>query len=282
MGFVMLVIVAIVILSFIANAVDSNKKKKKLEEEEERDRAEREERRKKAEEEKAAKLAELKENFLKTLDETKYCEISVSSKPAKLGKVSDADAFSYCSIAKNTKLERYADFVVIDTETTGLSPSSCEILEFSAMRIRDWVPVEIFTTLCSTKNPIPDETIEINGITEEMVEGKPRFQSIAVAVRDFIGDDAIVGHNLEFDLKFLMKYGAELSTERKCYDTLKIARNTIEKGGLAGVTNYKLQTLCEHFGFTVFDAHRSLGDCYATAMLFNALAQLRTGEKNDR
>lgn len=63
-----------------------------------------------------------------------------------------------------------------------------------------------------------------------MVEGKPLFGQIVHSLQSFIGTDNIVGHNLEFDLKFIIKNGFDVyACNRKYYDTLEIAQKTLKK-----------------------------------------------------
>ena len=47
------------------------------------------------------------------------------------------------------------------------------------------------------------EAMSVNGITPEMLEGAPMLYQIIPSLQEFIGDMPLLGHNLEFDLKFL-------------------------------------------------------------------------------
>ncbi len=208
-----------------------------------------------------------------------------------IGHLSD---LTYSNITKKSSLEKLGDFVVIDTETTGLQATSCEIIDIAAIRFRNFIPVEKVSMLLSTKKPIPEDATKVNGITNEMVLGCPRFSQIAVSLVDFIGDDAVVGHNLEFDLKFVVKHGADLtSKKRKYYDTLELAQKTLKKPRYKynkeygysdydfdsnyDVLDYKLNTLCVYYGIITDTLHRAEADALATGFLFEKLAKQRTG-----
>lgn len=122
-----------------------------------------------------------------------------------------------------------------------------------------------------------------------MVEGQPHFDVVASQLLTFIGDDNVVGHNLPFDMKFLMCSGADLTKiKRRYFDTLRIARNTVDKAKESwdkdlemyiesnyGVENYKLSTLCEYYGIPLVDAHRAENDALATGMLLHCLSNDR-------
>ena len=85
-----------------------------------------------------------------------------------------------------------------------------------------------------------------------------------------------MGHNLEFDLKFLYRNGINfLSHKRKYYDTLKIAKTVLKRGDSlnSDVSDYKLTTLCDYYDIRDNDsAHRSLSDALSTGLLFKNLA----------
>lgn len=285
MGSTILFVFLIVIIAFYAIKAVRKIAEKKAEKEEKRI----------AEEKKQAAAAERKrreEEYMGVLDAIPAVDIRLSDKPATKNSVDDIYDLTFSSVTKKSKLEKLCNFVVIDTETTGLAASKAEILEIAAIRFRDWEPVEKFVTLCSTKKPIPVETVRINGITEEMVAGKPQFGYVADALKEFIGTDNVVGHNLEFDLKFITKHGVYLEPEkRKCFDTLYLAEHTLKKakdkwdkeiGGYVtnfdidfDVYDFKLATLCIYYGIPHFDAHRALADCYSTGLLFKELAEAR-------
>ena len=80
----------------------------------------------------------------------------------------------------------------------------------------------------------------------------------------------LVGHNVQFDYKFIQYYGAqeEYMFEQKTYDTLAIAQ------GLLFLPNYKLNTLADHYGI-VFNHHRAWDDALTTAKIFIELIKAK-------
>lgn len=194
-------------------------------------------------------------------------EVTVSDEPAQIILMRDFPEITFSSITSKTSLNNLGNYVVVDVETTGLQPSKCEIVDVAAIRFHNFEPIEKFSTLLSTKKPIPPEAQAINHITDEMVQGMPRFQDVAAAFVDFLGKDNVVGHNLGFDLDFLIRYGADVSVQkRKYYDTLDLARKNVKY-----VANYKLETLCSWFGILNLQSHRAEGDALATGLLFKEL-----------
>lgn len=215
--------------------------------------------------------------FSEVLDSLPEAEITISDAPAP---ELPGNEITYSTVTKKTPRDKLGDFVVIDTETTGLSLRA-SIVEIAAIRFRGFQPVEKFTTLCSPKGKISEEASKINGITEDMVAGKPQFAFIAASLQAFIGKGNLVGHNLPFDMKFITKYGVDTTlVKRKYYDTLEIAKHTLKKwregsDAYYDVYDYKLDTLCDYYHIPFFGAHRAQADCYATGQLLEHLAKDR-------
>ena len=180
---------------------------------------------------------------------------------------------------------KYNDFVVFDTETTGLAPSKDRIIELAAIRFVNGNPVALFETLINPERDIPSEVTEINGITNEMVANAPTISQVLPAFEEFVAESALVAHNLEFDIKFLYYSGSVLTdSKRKYYDTLEQAKKLLKKPkvkydceyGLYDVDyeseydvyDYKLETLCEYYDITMPGQHRAAADALVTGKLF--------------
>ncbi len=250
-----------------------------------------EERRRKIAEEHLAKMEARRSAFDAMVASIQDVPIVISDTKAPKMAASFVDDLTYSTITKRTDINKLGDFVAIDTETTGLRYTSDEIIEISAVRFRNFTPVAKFSTLLSSKKPIPENATAVNHITDEMLDGKPCFQQIASSFIDFIGTDNIVGHNLPFDLKFIVHYGADVhETKRKYFDTLALSKRIVKKVKMKwdkeiedyvedensdGITDYKLETLCAYFDIMTETTHRAEGDALAAGMLFYELAKLR-------
>ena len=94
--------------------------------------------------------------------------------------------------------------IILDTETTGLSPAEGRIVEIAAVEMLDGkLTGREFHHLLNPEHPISEEITEITGINDAMVADKPAFADIAQAFIDFVGDDKLVVHRAEFDKAFL-------------------------------------------------------------------------------
>jgi len=185
----------------------------------------------------------------------------------------DLPELPYRPITRKTKIANMFPLVFIDVETTGLHTSSSRITEVTALYFKNSLdePAEAFTTLINPCTEIPEETVRINGITEEMVEDAPTFASIRDQLQGFIAGANIAGHNLDFDMKFLFTSGLDVPLDVKYYDMLPFAQKVLKRG--SDVQNHKLETLCSHYGIYRETAHRSLSDCLAESKVFNCLLQ---------
>jgi len=231
-------------------------------------------------------------SFQKTIEAIPSVEIMLSETVYAKKPVSELEELvKYSNITSKTSFDRIGSFVVVDTETTGLSSTRDNIIELAAIKFEDWIPVAKFHTLINPKKHIPDDASAVNGITDEMVAEAPTFSQIIESLMDFVGKFSLVGHNLPFDLKFLYRYGYDFTTEKRRYfDTCEIAKKTLKKPKMKwdkeygeyvindnydyDVEDYKLTTLCDYYGIrdNTF-AHRALSDALATGLLFKKLAQ---------
>ena len=121
------------------------------------------------------------------------------------------------------------NYIVLDTETTGLNPARDKVLEIGAARIEQGRVVETFETLIDTGVPIPERITELTGITDAMqAEGKKTEEAFREFF-DFCKDLPILGHNITFDFSFLKQTAVNLgySFEKDGIDTLKIARKVL-------------------------------------------------------
>ena len=95
-----------------------------------------------------------------------------------------------------------ARVIVLDTETTGLDPTSDQIVELAAIGVD--LKHEVFETLVDPCRDIPPEAMAVHHITEKMCRGKPVGVDAVgemLAFMDF--PEVIVAHNAKFDRAFI-------------------------------------------------------------------------------
>lgn len=94
-----------------------------------------------------------------------------------------------------------SDFVIMDTETTGLGPDA-EIVEIS---IIDADGTDLFTSLVRPKMPILPHVVEIHGITNEMVRNAPTWADVHDCVMHLFNGRKIAIYNSEYDIRMLQQ-----------------------------------------------------------------------------
>lgn len=138
--------------------------------------------------------------------------------------------------------------IVLDTETTGFDPAAGDkLVEIGCVELFNHLPTgKNLHLYINPERPIPAEASAIHGIKDEDVKDKPTFGEIVGEFMDFIGDDKLVIHNAEFDVKFLNAelriFGFPSLDQRRVFDTLKMAREKFP-GSPAN-----LDALCRRFG----------------------------------
>lgn len=173
-----------------------------------------------------------------------------------------------CSI-----LEKLDNYTVIDLETTGFNVCECEIIEMSAVRVRNNQIVDTYTTLVNPQEKITNEVVALTGITNEMVETAPTIYECIEDFIVFIGNDILLGHNIaSFDSNILYDnalYTINYKLENDYLDTLRFIKYCNLE-----LPNYKLTTLQEHLGVINEAQHRSLSDCIATHECYQKMKPL--------
>lgn len=173
----------------------------------------------------------------------------------------------YYPTSRSSSTSRPNSYVVLDVETTGLSPEMDSIIEFGAIRIENGHEVDCFTTYINPGCPIPQRITQITGITEADVASAPNLQTTIQTIASFIGDSTIVAHNASFDLAFLRRayIAAGLPAKFDTIDTLRLARTAFPDA-----PNYKLSTLIDYLHLGGTQSHRALSDVRYTNLIYQA------------
>ena len=139
--------------------------------------------------------------------------------------------------------------IVLDTETTGLSPDNGhKIIEIGCVELLDYSPTgNEFQVYINPAIEIPEQSIKIHGITNKDVRDKPKFEGVVDGFLEFIGDSPIVAHNAQFDIRFInseLKEIDRLPIKNPVIDTLEVARKKFPGASLS------LNALCKMFNIS--------------------------------
>lgn len=138
--------------------------------------------------------------------------------------------------------------IVLDTETTGLDPAAGHrVVEIGCVELINHLPTaNSFHKYLNPERDMPQEAFAVHGLSEQFLSSQPLFADIADEFIAFIGDDPLVIHNADFDMKFLnweLKLLKRPALPRdRAIDTVTMARRRFP-GSPAN-----LDALCRRFG----------------------------------
>lgn len=159
-------------------------------------------------------------------------------------------------------------YVVLDVETTGLSPEKGDkIIDICLMRWDGQNVSEVFQTRVNPGRPVSPAASLVNGIYDSDLVGAPIFADIAGRVWKFLHGAILVAHNAPFDLKFINYELAGSGYEQwegVLLCTLALARNVDR------ASNNKLASVAERFNYTPDGLHSAEGDVRTTHFIFQA------------
>jgi DNA polymerase III epsilon subunit family exonuclease len=159
-------------------------------------------------------------------------------------------------------------FTVFDLETTGCSQYRDRIVEIAAVRVDLDGGLSRFSSLVNPGVRIPQQAVNVHGITDEMVKDAPRFHDAAYKFLDFARGSKLVAHNARFDLSFLQeslfREGLPL-WQGGSYDSIVLVRKAYP-----GLHSYSLQSLRVEFALDEEgQAHRAGADAEWTMQIFS-------------
>ena len=137
--------------------------------------------------------------------------------------------------------------IVLDTETTGLSPQQGDrLVEIGCVELINHIPSgQHFHVYVNPQRSMPEEAFRVHGLSDEFLADKPLFGAVVDDFRAFIGDATLVIHNAPFDMGFLnaeLERAGHKRLTNPVIDTVMLAR---QKHPGARVS---LDALCKHYG----------------------------------
>jgi DNA polymerase-3 subunit epsilon len=157
--------------------------------------------------------------------------------------------------------------LIVDCETTGLSPKDSQIIEIAAILYS--VKHNNILQTCSTLIPCKHNPVQyINNISADLTNEGYFYQSALSRIKEMITDcDAIVAHNAPFDKGFLGTFIPEfLEKEWIC------TKNDFKWPVI--LQRKRLQDVCDAMGVPYINAHRALQDCLLIANCFSKIENL--------
>lgn len=195
-------------------------------------------------------------------------------------------------------------YVCIDVETTGLDYDSDEIIEVGAALVENGEIINTFSSFVKPKRShvlltgtvldqmglksfadltdelcdqffsmhlIPDYITDLTGITNDLLLSAPNAEDILPKLKDFIGDNILIGHNIGFDVNFLydsfQELGINLTNDH--VNTMRISKKLFPE-----LEHHRLRDIVDHLKIQTDNFHRAESDALTTIKCFESMKSI--------
>jgi DNA polymerase-3 subunit epsilon len=165
------------------------------------------------------------------------------------------------------------NYVIVDTETTGLNPEWHEVIDVHAIEINNQT-LSILREAGGKIKPLEIERMDpkaqiVNGYTEDRWRTAESFEVVMNRVWPLIEGNIWIGSNPYFDTRFLMHGYLKMDNDfryrhrvlmlylMKTLDTKNIFAHLKKH-----IDSLSLDSICEYYDIRGHEAHTARGDCY--------------------
>ena len=180
--------------------------------------------------------------------------------------VNDVD--DVLAVYGNANMSFDGEYVAFDLETTGLAPRKDKIIEIGAVLMKQGVEIDRFQTFVDPGRKLDKETVDLTGITDEMLRGAPKIEEVLPKFWAFVGDRTLIAHNARFDTTFIHRETKRLGLNNSLssIDTLILAQCLMPE-----LSNHKLDTVAKIFDCGDFNHHRAGDDALVCGKIAHKL-----------
>ena len=160
-------------------------------------------------------------------------------------------------------LAKERPLVILDCETTSVNVKEARIVQLAMTKLSSEGMIEE-SFLINPQIPIPPETTEIHGITDEMVAGEKTFKELLKHIVEFLVDCDYAGYNVKFDLNVLQAEFHRAGYSFDCFHTKQLDSHAVWKF----LSPRTLEHAYDHFvGGEHPDAHDAANDVHMTRLV---------------
>ena len=170
------------------------------------------------------------------------------------------------------------EYVVFDTETTGLNPKEDEILSIGAVKIKDnkILTSQTFEVFIKNSCEISSKSIEIHQIRPcDLVDAKTTDMAI-VEFLNFIGSRPLIGYYLEFDVAMINKYIKPMLGINLPNKMIEVSEIYFDKTIALipqGNIDLRFDTILQNTEVPNMGVHNAVNDAIMTAMIYLKLTR---------
>ncbi len=172
---------------------------------------------------------------------------------------------------------KYKNILVFDFETTGVNPSTDEIIEIGAIKLElvngNYEVVDELSVLVKQDHPLPPKITEITGITDEMLARDGVSKNVAFQMLNnlYTKDTLLIAYNIQFDIWFLINlYRSEFDKffeiENDLLDAMAVYKDF-------HAYPHRLESALETYPVGISNSHRASDDAKATYLLLKKMEE---------
>lgn len=133
--------------------------------------------------------------------------------------------------------------VFLDLETTGVDPAKDRIVEVSLVKVQPDGSEEVKTRRINPGMPIPPESTQVHGITDDDVKDEPRFEQIAKSLAAYIEGCDLAGYNSnKFDIPVLaeefLRAGVDVDLKKRKFVDVQTIFHKMEQRTLVAAYRF--------------------------------------------
>ena len=170
------------------------------------------------------------------------------------------------------------EYVVFDTETTGLNPKEDEILSIGAVKIKDnkILTSQTFEIYIKNSKEISSKSIEIHGIRPCDLENAKDVENAMKEFLSFVGSKPLIGYYLEFDVAMINKYIKPMLGITLPNEMIEVSEIYFEKKITLipqGNIDLRFDTILKNYDIPNMGVHNAVNDAIMTAMIYLKLTK---------
>jgi DNA polymerase-3 subunit epsilon len=139
------------------------------------------------------------------------------------------------------------------------------------LKITNNIITDTFSSLINPNYPIKTSITGLTGITNQMLSLAPQISEVISSADEFISNNVIVGHNVNFDIDFMydnFSYILKKPLKNNFIDTMYISKMLYPE-----MSHHSLIDLINYLNIESDEHHRALSDCIYT---YKCLLKMQT------